>query len=217
MRSGLVLPATCTLGSTKGGCTPPPDLPHGATLRQIVDHYIKHRRPAARDERNRFRRLESIEAAVQVATACTDQHGKRHSHQRRIPSHSLSRLQRRLGSTDLFRCSSFDELHDRIESAADDIHMIGPLTVYDVATRIGAYLRQYPKRVYLHAGTKAGARVFGLDVRRPTLEHSELPDEIQRLRPAECEDVLCIYKNHFSGALRRSRRSPAVATGSHDL
>lgn len=121
-------------------------------------------------------------------------------------------MQERLASVNVLACSSFDELHDLVEGATDDIRMIGPLTVYDVATRIGAYLDQQPKRIYLHAGTRGGARALGLDGNRRTLERSELPREFRRLTPAECEDVLCIYKDHLAatkvaGAQPRKHRA----------
>lgn len=200
MRSRPALPATCSFGSTKGGCPPRPELPHGASLRQIVDHYITHRRADTREERNRFRRSESIETAVDLAAGCNNEHGKRHPHQRRIPARSLRRMQQRLASVDLLASSSFDEIHDLVEDATDDVRMIGRLTVYDVATRIGAYLDLPPKCIYLHAGTRTGAQALGLDVKRRTLERSELPREFRRLTPAECEDVLCIYKDHLPAA-----------------
>ena len=39
---------------------------------------------------------------------------------------------------------------------------LGELTVYDVAHRIGAYLQLEPDVVYLHRGTRIGARYLGL-------------------------------------------------------
>ena len=69
MRSRLILPLTCALGSAKASRPSPPDLLPAATLGKIVDDYIEHRRPGIRAERHRFRRLESLEAAVHVARA----------------------------------------------------------------------------------------------------------------------------------------------------
>lgn len=148
------------------GCSPPPQLPRGATLRQVVDHYIAHYRPRARRERRRFSGLNSIVDAVDLGAGCTNDRGKRHSHQRRIPAASLERLRRRLSATDLFRAASFDELHDMVHVAGNRIHMIGPLATYDVATRLGAYFRHRPQRIYLHAGARDGARALGLDAKK---------------------------------------------------
>lgn len=57
-----------------------------------------------------------------------------------------------------------------------------------------------PERVYIHAGTRAGARALGLYRRQEYLEPEELPEPFQRLRPAEVEDCLCIYKSDLLNA-----------------
>jgi hypothetical protein len=58
--------------------------------------------------------------------------------------------------------------------------------------------------VYLHAGTRTGARALGLAARAATLDVSELPAEFHSLEPHEVEDVLCIFKDKFTS----SRRMP---------
>src|SRR5215468_2342022 len=65
--------------------------------------------------------------------------------------------------------------------------------VYDTALRIGAKLGVFPKEVYLHAGTRVGARKLGLDASKPTVKMSFLPTHLRTLRPHEVEDVLCIF------------------------
>ena len=65
-------------------------------------------------------------------------------------------------------------MHDIVSDVAADFHGIGSLTVYDTATRIGAFLKLEPDRVYLHAGTRDGARALGFD-QRDSLSASELP------------------------------------------
>lgn len=194
----------------RGGCAPN-ELPHGSSLRNIVDHYIAAQRAASCRGIDRFRRAESLEAAVAMATACTNERGKRHSHQRRIPGASLKAMHRKVSALDLLRSKSFDDLHEAILNATASIRMIGPLTVYDVAARIGAYLELAPKHVYLHAGTREGAKALGLGAGRSRIEQSDLPPEFGRLTPAECEDVLCIYKELFAHAARgKSHRAHAT-------
>lgn len=60
----------------------------------------------------------------------------------------------------------------------------------------------YPKMVYVHAGTRAGAKAMGLDIRRPYLKLDELPTPLRTLPAHEIEDLLCIFKdrlkNHVS-------------------
>jgi hypothetical protein len=72
---------------------------------------------------------------------------------------------------------------------------IGELTVYDTALRIGAHFGLEPERVYVHAGTREGARALGFENRRTTIDMNELPEPLQRLSAREAEDMLCIYKH----------------------
>jgi hypothetical protein len=198
--------------TTSKGCCGRPQPPEQPNLRQIVDHYIRHHRPRGRAESGRFRQQPSLDDAVRLAAGCIDQYGKRHSHQRRIPRASLDRLARRLAAVDLMQAGTFQELYEMVRAAGESIHMIGPLTTYDVATRIGAYLHLAPNRVYLHAGTRAGARALGIAGRNKTVQRSELPREFGRLTAAECEDVLCIYKDVLAAAIRRRPRPVARAS-----
>ena len=75
-----------------------------------------------------------------------------------------------------------------------DVAGIGALYRYDTAFRIGAYRGLFPTRVYLHAGTRKGARALGLDYRKDALEMSEIPAALRTRKPYEIEDILCIYK-----------------------
>lgn len=92
------------------------------------------------------------------------------------------------------RAKNFDELHELVLQAGKGLERIGPLAIYDTALRLGAYLGFRPQHVYLHCGTRAGARVLGLRGRAKKLQMEELPEEFRRLRPEQVEDCLCIYK-----------------------
>jgi hypothetical protein len=120
--------------------------------------------------------------------------GKRHPHQYRLPKKCLSTVHRKLQGLGLSERRTFDELHEAVGQCRD-IRMFGELTQYDVATRVGAYLNLWPEKVYLHAGTRKGARALGLAVRgRAALEMSELPQELRLLEPWQVEDFLCLHK-----------------------
>jgi hypothetical protein len=164
------------------------------TLREIVDAYIRDYRDEAGRELHFFAIQRTLADAVRPAAMCELPGGKRHPHQRRIPHDSLHEATQRLLSMDLGDARSFDELHDAVATAIGDIHMIGPLAIYDIAHRIGAFLSLAPERVYLHRGTRDGARALGLGRGRKTLAIDELPREFRRLSAAEIEDCLCIYK-----------------------
>jgi hypothetical protein len=86
----------------------------------------------------------------------------RYDHQKRIPRASLEMVRKRLRKAPLKRCSTFDELLSVVDEATRQIPKIGELMVYDTALRIGANLGVEPDRVYLHAGTRVGARKLGL-------------------------------------------------------
>ena len=77
------------------------------------------------------------------------------------------------------------------------------------ASRIGAKLNLFPEKVYLHAGTRLGARSLGLP-NVPRLSVSEFPKEFRALKPHEIEDALCIFKDEF--ALFRRIPVPADPT-----
>jgi hypothetical protein len=61
--------------------------------------------------------------------------------------------------------------------------------------RIGVNLSLHPKKVYLHCGTRIGAKNLGLDYQKHALEMTDLPQELQKLKPYQVEDFLCIYKD----------------------
>jgi hypothetical protein len=89
----------------------------------------------------------------------------RYSHQSRIPAASLVAAREALLASDLRSKRTFHELFQTIQVAIGDLPRIGELMVYDTALRIGAKLSLEPDRVYLHRGTRDGARKLGLNWR----------------------------------------------------
>ena len=83
-----------------------------------------------------------------------------------------------------------------VRSEVGGILGIGELYIYDTSMRLGAYLGFLPTKVYLHAGTRKGAKALGF-TNSDALEISELPTEFGRLDPHEVEDVLCIFKDEL--------------------
>jgi hypothetical protein len=172
------------------------------SLSDVIDDYLRsHRLPAAAG-RDFFRSV-SFSAAIEYAALSKLPDGHRHPHQYRRKLQALEEANRRLQAVTgrLRKCSSFESLHDLIGQEIGNIPDIGPLTVYDVATRIRAHLGIEPEKVYLHSGTRKGARALGLGARRKALEPSELPVEFRRLTAGEIEDCLCLYKDYL-GAFR---------------
>jgi hypothetical protein len=96
--------------------------------------------------------------------------------------------------------SSFDELFDLVNALISPIPKIGELAVYDTALRIAARFGLEPEKVYVHAGTRDGARALGFDRRRSVIEMDELPKPMRRLSGRETEDLLCRYKSQLARA-----------------
>jgi hypothetical protein len=124
----------------------------------------------------------------------------RHPHQRRISADVLEEVASRLESSvnKLQHITEFAKLYEVVRLEILPIRGVGELLVYDVSHRIGGYLKLEPLNVYLHAGTKRGAKALGLDTRRPYVQISELPKAFFQLTAAQAEDVLCIYAPSFA-------------------
>jgi hypothetical protein len=175
---------------------------------EIVGHYIREYRDRARAEMRFFEIQRSPSAAIRKAALCELPSGKRHPHQRRIPRTLLEDAEGRLQgiSRKLSNAADFAALHRLIEKEIGGIKGVGALTVYDIAHRIGAHFKRWPERVYLHAGTRTGARVFNIS--GDPFDPKTLPKAFLRLAPSEIEDCLCIYKDELRGGAhtRTARR-----------
>jgi len=167
------------------------------TFDGIVSAYIREHRENARKEMRFFENQRHTPEVIRKAALCELPDGKRHPHQYRIPRLSLEQAEARLQSVakKLVRARDFGSLHDLVEAEIASIYRVSELTIYDIAHRIGAYLRKAPRLVYLHRGTRIGATAFGLHGR--TIDPKQLPAAFFRLTPAEIEDCLCIYKDEL--------------------
>jgi hypothetical protein len=171
-------------------------------LATTVRHYISTYRRLKQAELDWFRRQPSLEAAIKVAAKAENEQGLRYSHQYRITRKAMQEAERILLENHdyLRKCKSFHELWQLISKILSTISGIGELYIYDTALRIGAYLNILPERVYLHAGTRTGAKAFGITSRRiEWLDVDELPAPLKELPPHEVEDILCIYKGDAKG------------------
>jgi hypothetical protein len=167
-----------------------------------VDDYVEQIRPAVERELRYFQVLRTDEDAVTHAALAQLPSGKRHPHQYRIPRASLEQSRDRLLANlpALRAAASFDELLDLINALIRPIPKIGELAVYDTALRIGARFALEPTKVYVHAGTRAGARALGFSGGLKVIEMDELPHPIRRLSAHEAEDLLCRYKDQLTRA-----------------
>ncbi|MDQ3754713.1 MAG: hypothetical protein M3371_08280 [Acidobacteriota bacterium] len=164
----------------------------------IIRHYNAHHRPNKHKELNWFRRQPSLEAVLSVAAKAENDRGLRYSHQYRITRKAIQEANRLLleKHDELQRCNSFHELWLLIRKILKPAVGLGELYIYDTALRIGAYLNLLPDRVYLHAGTRTGAKAFGIvSQQKEWIDLDELPNILRELSAHEVEDILCIYKD----------------------
>lgn len=174
--------------------------PVGASLEVIVLFYQKHNLAYLNEQIEQFHRKHSLNDAIHYAALAINQNEKRFSHQRRLKRNALNKAKKLLVGVEghLNACLSFDDLHKLLVDLFSPVSGLGPLYIYDTALRLGAYLKLNPQHVYLHAGTRVGARALSLDISGEMLEASDFPKSVQVLAPHEIEDFLCIYKAYFS-------------------
>ena len=168
------------------------------TLDGLVGLFIEDYREDNARELRYFGRARTLNEAIARAALSEYPPGKRHPHQRRIPGTQLVEAKNQLDAIaeSLLDCRSFSELHSVVEHQIGSIYKIGDLAVYDIAHRIGAFLGLEPERVYLHTGTREGARALGIKGKR-SVDLASFPKAFAVLRPAEVEDCLCIFKNEL--------------------
>lgn len=168
-------------------------------LREIIAHYKSEKSCTQELWIQHTLNQPNLRKAIEVAAQCIDEDNKRHPHQYRIPLKVLQATQEELLllSGKIKKVQSFDELYNLINAL--DVYGLGELTRYDIATRIGAFLNLYPDRIYLHAGTRVGAKRLLGKIQKPYLIKTDLPTPFQAksLSCAEIEDILCIYKDQL--------------------
>ncbi len=160
-----------------------------------IKHYPTHVK-----ECDWFARQPTLARAIQCAAMAIREDGKRFNHQRRAPKTALEQACGELLHHEqrISECTTFDGIIKIVEGVASDIYGLGPLYVYDTALRIGSRRGIYPDRVYLHCGTRVGARRHGLPSKGKWIEMSDLPEPLRVLSASEVEDILCIFKNSSS-------------------
>ena len=144
--------------------------------------------------------------AIKVAAQAIDRNKRIHDHQQRVGRKNLNIFAKKLCTCEaqIGDVIDFDTLHEIVESKK--FQGIGKLTIYDTAHRIGTRLKRFPDKIYLHGGTKTGARILlGSLPRQDFLFPAELPLPFQRtdLEPWEIEDILCIFKSKFNRCIKK--------------
>lgn len=130
----------------------------------------------------------------------------RHAHQHRLCDNDLIKFH-----ATLLDCpgiiddpGDFKSLYAMVKRSSNA--GVGELAIYDTALRLGFYWRRLPTEVYLHMGTRKGAKrmarfladeALAKACRHATLKLELLPVSLQTLEAWEAEDFLCIFKHRF--------------------
>ncbi|MGD0090159.1 MAG: hypothetical protein ABSE73_09585 [Planctomycetota bacterium] len=168
----------------------------GAKLEALVRSYKTDCRPTLRERLDFFKFRPSFKEAVSSAALAKGKGGKRLPHQRHIRRVALKKAHSLLtGNLKRLRSSSsFDKLHDQVVAILKGVKWLGCLYYYDSALHIGANLGKWPHKVYLHRGTRKGAKALGLPHGDQAIKVDCLPSELRDLPAHEIEDFLCIFK-----------------------
>ncbi len=168
----------------------------------FVRDYIARIRPKAQVELDSFRKEPTLRSATERAALAIKKNGKRYNHQRRLKKETLERARQELFTNlpAIEQAKDFDDLFTMIDTMLKPIKGIGELYIYDTSFRISAKRKLLPTKVYLHAGTREGARALGLDYKAVALDVFPLLSDFSPLEPHEIEDVLCIYKDKLKKA-----------------
>ena len=166
---------------------------------RIIRHYDRYHRRRIEDEGIWFRSRPTPRDAISWAARARGQGGKKLDHQWRLKNSDLVQAEAALLDVEreIVGSKTFDELYDILWRAVRHIWKNPELYCYDTAQRIGAKLGLQPERIYLHRGTRVGARRLGLNTRGATIEISALPEGLRELDASALEDILCIYKDDF--------------------
>lgn len=159
------------------------------------------------------RQADSFELAVQRAVESRDAMGKHHNHQSKVDITARRLFGRRIvrkAKRGALPMDDFDDLHDCLDNLKP--YGIGPVTTYDVAVRIGAYMGIEPQSVYLHAGVRQGFRAMAeallrvgypkacwymRNLSRDSIPVNNFPKPLDSMRADDVEDILCTYRGVF--------------------
>jgi hypothetical protein len=173
----------------------------------MVEEYIACKRPEVKKEKREIAR-HSLERAIEMASMGEMSDGKRSHHHYRRSHRQLNAGKSALMALypQIRKCKNFEDLHNLVKKITDRIDGLAELYTYDAAHIIGTRLGFHPIKVYLHTGTRKGARALGFSGGLRYLEVSQLPAEIHVLKAYEIEDFLCIYANDLKTWANLGRR-----------
>ena len=199
-----------TKGKIKTGIFKNAALNECEKLKNYLEKYKNDYRKATTEEIKAFKNMTSITDVIEKAALMTIGKDKRHPHHRLKSKKTLETAKDILlkNQTEISKAYNFHNLHEIIIKALNGTKGIGPLYCYDTAFLIGAHLGKLPEKIYLHAGTKKGAKNMAIDIMsKKYIGIKDLPCheifERSSLKLYEIEDFLCIYKEELASIFKK--------------
>ena len=161
-----------------------------------VEKYLKDDRHLLEDMRSYFASL-TLENAVDEASKGLNPNSTINSHQHRVGRKrgEAAAIEMSKFILELRTCKSFEDIFQITERVKNDVFRLGDLWSYDTALRIGFALNFLPTMVYVQRGVVKGVEK-ALNEKMPRarfISLTSLPKEIQRLKPYQAENFLCIW------------------------
>jgi hypothetical protein len=174
---------------------------YSTRLGKLIQDYVNTIRSSKDADLAWLEARASLAQVIELAAMARTRDGKCHPYHRRLKASAMGQGRDLLLSCQdtIGKCETFDDPLDLVETLVLPIPGLGELYAYDIAFRIGTYVRTLPDKVYLHARTRHGAKVLGLDPKRRAIKIDEFPPGLRSLKPHEAEDFLCIYKDQLAG------------------
>jgi hypothetical protein len=170
-----------------------------ADLGSLVADFLKNYKRESSREAKFFRSMPSTGLAIHHVAMAIDGNDRCFDHQFHItqPARRKAKQVLTLLEKPMKACETFDELHTLFLRHLSPIRGLGEMYIYDAALRMGAHLKLAPDFVYLHRGTRVGAKALGITVNRSHIEKSAFPKALRALSADEIETFLCIYRNQL--------------------
>jgi hypothetical protein len=179
------------------------------TFNEIVQDYRWRYVGKTEEELAWFRGQPTVADAIRKAAFALKPNGARYSHQRWLKDETARMAAEIMlaHEAEIAAAPDFESLHELLGRLLAQVPGAGEMYLYDTAFRLSGKFGRPPTRVFLHRGTRDGARAIGFDSGRAHIEMTELPEPLQVLKAYEVEDVLCLYKNDLAGSNSKTKRS----------
>lgn len=148
-----------------------------------------------------------LPAAILAACESRGKNGKMSNHQSKVDRSARLAFAAKLTQYRLHAMPTFHDLY----LLADEVKPfgIGPLTVYDVCSRLSYRFHLPVEKIYLHAGASMGLRALGIKFTNGLrwVEREALPPTLAGVPNLDrVEDFLCTYRHQLASLSEGEKR-----------